>query len=168
MDRFGDLSLSKIDKEVKGNVPINTTKTKSSVWNQFSTFCHERTYSLNADTTEEQLANILKGWGYNMKKMDGGDYKEGVIKTMCNQTAKLLQEKYHDEFNIRINLFVDAVFKAARGSRDAKRKSLQAIPEKRKVSAVALSDQDWNSMIDGWDEETPEGLQKKILHDRLG
>ncbi|CAF4868493.1 unnamed protein product [Pieris macdunnoughi] len=79
-----------------------------------------------------------------MKKMDGEDYKEGTIKTMWNQTAKLLQEKYLNDFDIKINPFSDAAFKTARGARDAKRKALQSIPEKRRASAAALEEKDWD------------------------
>lgn len=82
MSRFGVCSLSTIDKKVKGNVPINTEKAKKTVWNQFTTFCTEREYTLSAETSEAQLANIMKDYAYNMKKMDGEDYKEGTIKTI--------------------------------------------------------------------------------------
>jgi hypothetical protein len=36
---------------------------------------------------------LLKGWAGNMKRKNGEDYEEGVIKLMRNSTAKLLQEK---------------------------------------------------------------------------
>ncbi|CAF4832920.1 unnamed protein product [Pieris macdunnoughi] len=98
-----------------------------------------------------------------MKKMDGEDYKESTIKTMWNQTAKLLQEKYLNDFDIKINPFSDAAFKTARGARDAKRKALQSIPEKRRASAAALEEKDWDTMTTVWDEETPDGLQKKLF-----
>lgn len=163
MSRFGVCSLSTIDKKVKGNVPINTEKAKKTVWNQFTTFCTEREYTLSAETSEAQLANIMKDYAYNMKKMDGEDYKEGTIKTMWNQTAKLLQEKYLNDFDIKINPFSDAAFKTARGARDAKRKALQSIPEKRRASAAALEEKDWDAMTTVWDEETPDGLQKKLF-----
>lgn len=163
MSRFGDLSLERIDDKVKQNVPINTVKSDMSVWHQFSAFCTERNYVLRADSTQEELADILKDWAYNMKKFNGDDYKESTVKTMWNKTAKLLLDKYSSEFNVTINPFAGAVFKAARGARDAKRKLLQSIPEKRKASAVALGDQDWDAMVEAWDEETPEGLQKKLF-----
>lgn len=163
MSRFGVSSLQTIDDKVKGTIPLNTIKSKKSVWSQFSAFCHERGYTLTADSTDEQLADIMKDWAYNMKKTNGDDYKETVIKAMWNQTAKLLQDKYCREFNRKINPFADAVFGAARGARNAKRKALQCIPEKQKASAVALSDKNWSSMIDVWDEDTAEGLQKKIF-----
>ncbi|KAJ8966840.1 hypothetical protein NQ317_003022 [Molorchus minor] len=124
MSRFGVCSLSTIDKKVKGNVPINTEKAKKTVWNQFTTFCTEREYTLSAETSEAQLANIMKDYAYNMKKMDGEDYKE---------------------------------------ARDAKRKALQSIPEKRRASAAALEEKDWDAMTTVWDEETPDGLQKKLF-----
>ncbi|KAJ8977541.1 hypothetical protein NQ317_011232 [Molorchus minor] len=116
---------------------------------QFGTtyyFCTEREYTLSAETSEAQLANIMKDYAYNMKKMDGEDYKEGTIKTMWNQTAKSLQEKYLNDFDIKINPFSDAAFKTARGARDAKRKALQSIPEKRRASAAALEEKDWDAM----------------------
>ncbi|KAJ8947986.1 hypothetical protein NQ317_001070 [Molorchus minor] len=147
MSRFGVCSLSTIDKKVKGNVPINTEKAKKTVWNQFTFFCTEREYTLSAERSEAQLANIMKITPYNMKKMDGEDYKEGTIKTMWNQTAKSLQEKYLNDFDIKINPFSDAAFKTARGTRDAKRKASQSIPEKRRASAACVGwEKDWDAM----------------------
>ena len=52
-----------------------------------------------------------------MKKLNGDDHKEGVIKSMWNLTAKLLQDKYFNEYKVSINPFEDLAFKEARKSR---------------------------------------------------
>jgi hypothetical protein len=79
---------------------------------------------------------ILKSWACNMKKQDGSDYKETVVKYMWNVTAKLEQEMYFNNWNIQINPFSDVIFKSAREARDAMRKKLQACPEKRIVQQL--------------------------------
>jgi hypothetical protein len=38
-----------------------------------------------------------------MKKQDGSDYKETVVKHMWNVTANLVQEMYVNNWNIQIN-----------------------------------------------------------------
>lgn len=55
------------------------------------------------------------------------------------------------------------VFKSARASRDAKRKELQALPDKRKRSAVALTENEYGKMVGSLNEDNPEGLQKKFF-----
>jgi hypothetical protein len=92
------------------------------VWNQFRTFCNNRCYELNASTSDEQLAVILKDWGYNMPKENGQDYKETVVKTMWNVTAKQLQEKYHAEYGREIDPFSGPKFREAREAKNFKRK----------------------------------------------
>ena len=87
--------------------------------------------------------------GLQHKKKDGIAYKENVIKHMFNTTAKLVQEKYFNEWNIKINPFTDPCFKAARDARDATRRKLQTLPEKRMVRIL--------------NENTPDGLQKKFF-----
>uniref|UniRef100_A0A1Y1LQA7 Uncharacterized protein n=1 Tax=Photinus pyralis TaxID=7054 RepID=A0A1Y1LQA7_PHOPY len=97
-----------------------------------------------------------------MKKTDGTDYKESVVKTLWNITAKLLQKKYLEEFNRKIDAFKDIIFEDTRKARSAKRKLLQAIPEKRKVSSAALTRVEISKIVESFDETTPDGLQKKF------
>jgi hypothetical protein len=78
-----------------------------------------------------------------------------------NTTAKLVQQLHFKNFDRKINPFSDIEFKNAREARDSKRKTLQAIPKKRRVSAAAIEED--NNMINTWDENTPSGLQKKII-----
>lgn len=132
MNRFGKHSLHEIDHKITKNVPANTTKTKNTMWRQFASFCQERDYKIEATTTEEVLADILKDWAYNMKKLDGSDYKETTVKAMWNGIAKQLQDKYVDEFKRDVDPFKNSKFKPARDARDAKRHTLQEDPEKRK------------------------------------
>lgn len=98
-----------------------------------------------------------------MKKVNGTDYKESVVKTMWNSTAKILQDKFYNEFERRIDPFKDAVFKAARSARNAKRRLLQAQPEKRMESACALEFNELEAMRQICDEDCPDGLQKKFF-----
>lgn len=162
--RFGEKSLKEIDLEIRKSIPANTVRTKSSIWNQFTSFCEERNYSLTRETTINTVAEILTDWAFNMKKANGDDYKEGCIKTLWNTTAKLLQERYFNEFCISFDPFSDIRFKKARDARDSKRRRLQENPNKRKESARALQLDDVHQMACAWDENNPEGLQKKFFH----
>uniref|UniRef100_A0A6P7F496 Uncharacterized protein LOC114326168 n=1 Tax=Diabrotica virgifera virgifera TaxID=50390 RepID=A0A6P7F496_DIAVI len=127
-------------------------------------FCVDRNYKLDAENNNERLAFILKDWAFNMRKIDGSDYKESVIKTIWNTTAKLVQEKYFCEYQRHIDPFKDITFKEARAARDSKRKLLQTVPDKRKMSSVAMTSDEYKNMCLQWDEDTPEGLQKKFFH----
>jgi hypothetical protein len=73
-----------------------------------------------------------------MRRSDGEEYKEGVVKTLWNTVAKILQQKYYEECNIIFDPFKDKTFECARTARDAKTKQLQKCPEKRKISANFL------------------------------
>ncbi|KAJ9600203.1 hypothetical protein L9F63_009503 [Diploptera punctata] len=73
-----------------------------------------------------------------MRKINGEEYKEYSLKTMWNITAEMIQEKYFNEHQLDFNPFVDQEFNDARQARNANRKILQNMPEKRKMSAVAL------------------------------
>src|SRR5699024_7917005 len=99
-----------------------------------------------------------------MKRKNGDDYKESCVKTIWNTTAKMIQEKYFNEYGRVIDPFADIIFKSARQARDAKRKGLQERPEKRKVSSQALFANDIQLMANVWNEENPEGLQRKFFH----
>ena len=72
---------------------LNTVKIETYIWKQFEDFCKQRNYKLRAETTDEEMANILKDRAVNMKRNDGSDYKEGVVKTIWNVSAKLPQKK---------------------------------------------------------------------------
>jgi hypothetical protein len=98
-----------------------------------------------------------------MKKQDGSDYKETVVKHMWNVTAKLEQEMYFNNWNIQINPFSDVIFKSAREAQDAMRKKLQACPEKRANSAAALTETEFRNIVKIFDEDTPEGVLKLYL-----
>jgi hypothetical protein len=77
-----------------------------------------------------------------MKMRDGTVNKEAVVKQMWNSTVKMIQDKYFTTWNISINPFNNIIFKSARDARDATRKKLQALPEKRTASAAALNNPD--------------------------
>ncbi|KAJ3655533.1 hypothetical protein Zmor_014660 [Zophobas morio] len=82
---------------------------------------------------------------------------------MFNTTAKLVQEKYFNEWNIKINPFTDPCFKAARDARDATRRKLQTLPGKRTVNSAALTENEFLNMVQILNENTPDGLQKKFF-----
>lgn len=123
--RFGSVALAEIDRQIYDNKPKNTVKTEKYIWKQFLEFCKNKNYTLNESTSNETLALILKDWGFNMRQTDGSDYKEGTVKTIWNNTAKLLQKKYYDEFNRIIDPFKDVVFQSARNAKNTKRRQLQ-------------------------------------------
>ncbi|KAG5900123.1 hypothetical protein JTB14_012796 [Gonioctena quinquepunctata] len=75
----------------------------------------------------------------------------------------MIQEKYFNEYNIKFDHFADITFKEARDARNSKRKELQVIPEKRKVSSVALNKKDIVKMAELWNIDNPEGLQKRFF-----
>lgn len=161
-NRFGSANSRDIDIAIENSTPLNTKKTRMCVWKQFNSFCTDRQYELSENTSIEALAKIMEDWSYNMKKQNGEDYKEIVIKSMWNITAKMLQQKYNSEYNVVFDPFTDIRFKKARDARNTKRRELQAIPAQRKTSSTALSKEKIIEMIKSWDESTPAGLQKKF------
>lgn len=162
--RFGCHSDEQIKKLVSENIPLNTQRSRSSIWTQFSEFLRVRNFTLEKCTTATELAKILEDYAFNMKKCNGEDYKESSVKSMWNSTAKMVQEKYFTEYGIKIDPFTDISFKCSRLARDTKRRQLQSCPEKRKLSSKALSTEELLKMIQSYDEETPDGAQKKFFH----
>ncbi|KAJ3650030.1 hypothetical protein Zmor_021741 [Zophobas morio] len=106
----------------------------------------------------------MKYFGYNMKRKNGQDYKEVVIKTIWNAVAKSLQQKYKENYNILFNPFHDVDFARARKARDAKRKALQQQSEKTRASSSSLTSEELNRMADLCKEDTPVGFQRKFFH----
>ncbi|KAJ9587251.1 hypothetical protein L9F63_019230 [Diploptera punctata] len=160
--RFGCASNEDIDEIIKQSKPHNTRSNRKYIWNQFEKFCQLRNYVLTAETPTKDIANTLKDWSINMRKINGEEYKEYSLKTMWNVMAKMIQEKYFIEHQRDFNPFVDQEFNDARQARNAKRKILQNMLEKRKVSAVALKSDEYEKMINNCQEKTPEGLQIKF------
>lgn len=162
MSRFGTFSLKNIEESINNNKPVNTVRSEHYIWNQFTEFCDSRKYTLGEDQTDEELANILQDWAYNMRKKDGTEYKETVVKLMWNVTAKLLQTQYLNDYKRSIDPFKGDNFEKARHAKHTKRKELQRLPEKRKVSASALTVEEIKTIALNYDENTPDGLQKKF------
>lgn len=162
--RWGNATNAEINQLIDKRTPMNTKINKESQWNQFMAFCASEDFELNQNTTTAEIASILKSYACNMRRKDGQEYKESVIKTLWNSAAKTIQEKFFDEYNIKFNPFADIEFKDARAARDCKRKMLQGIQDKRKVSAVAFTAEEYRKMQKVWDENTPEGLQKKFFN----
>lgn len=164
MARFGQSSSTVIDEAVTELTPVNTKKARESAWRQFAQFCGERNYNLNEEISVQRLALILKDFAFNMRKSNGEDYKETVVKTLWNTVAKILQEKYYNEFNVIFDPFKDVEFSCARNARNAKRKELQSSLEKRKRSSASLTHDEVEKILNIWDETTPTGLQRKFFH----
>ncbi|KAF2881527.1 hypothetical protein ILUMI_24645 [Ignelater luminosus] len=89
-----------------------------------------------------------------MKRKDGNDYKESVVKIMWNLTAKQLQEMCYPKFNYKCNPSGDIEFSDARAARDAR--NLEANATKRKVSSSAFTTEELSKVVSIWDENTPE------------
>lgn len=162
MERFSNTSVDVINQQINKSTPANTKKKHDSIWTQFQLFCQQKDYILNGEITIETLAKIMTDYAFNMKKQDCTEYKEGVVKTMWNITAKNLQKIYYNDYNVGFDLFKDIQFEKARNARDAKRKFLQRDPSKRKQSATAFTQREHLSIINLFDENTPDGLQRKF------
>jgi hypothetical protein len=70
------------------------------VWCQFQQIFKERNVKLDISLCVTDSAMLLKGWAGNMKRKNGEDYEEAVIKLMWNSTAKLLQEKLSKNYRL--------------------------------------------------------------------
>jgi hypothetical protein len=57
-----------------------------------------------------------------MRNQNGKECKERKAKVLWNVTAKLLMEKYFNEYGSKINPFGQLKFKAARDATNAKRR----------------------------------------------
>ncbi|XP_063903192.1 uncharacterized protein LOC135122731 isoform X1 [Zophobas morio] len=145
-------------------IPKSTVRTKSCIWSAFKAFCEHRKYTLDQSSSTEQISEILADWGLNMRKANGSDYKEGVVKTIWNTTAKMIQEMFYDKYKIKFDPFRDIEFKKARDSRDIKRRQLRCCPEKRKASSIIFTEDERYKIYTLWDENTPSGLQRKFFH----
>lgn len=165
MNRFGQENIEVVRQETDQLTPANTKKSKASAWKQFTDFCLEKSYNFDReDISVEELGLILEDFGFNMRRKDGTNYKESVVKVLWNSTVKQLQEHFYKRYNRKFDPFSDVEFANARAARNAKRRQLQRDPFKRKVSASALSSDELQKIIELCDENTPEGLQKKLFY----
>lgn len=157
--RWGTETITEIEEKIVENVPENTKRNKDYIWKQFSNFCGDRHYDLASNLGNDELAKILEDYAWNMRKINGEDYKESVIKCHWNVVAKMLQEKIFKDYGRKIDPFHDVEFKSARDARDTKRKQLQRKPEMRKCSSVAFTAEEFDALQKYWDEDSPEGLR---------
>lgn len=163
-NRFGSESVEKISEAIENYTPKNTKRSKNMVWNQFTAFCEVRKYVLCETTSLDMLASILTDWAFNMKKRDGLDYKESVVKVIWNSTAKQIQQLFYNKYKIKFDPFTDITFKCARDAKNTKRRKLQVDINKRKQSSSAISKDEYAKIINLWSEENPIGLQRKFYH----
>lgn len=77
-------TVNEIKDAVAKSTSTNIVKSQKSVWGQFMFFCCDRNYKLCAETSVNELGMIMRDWAYNMKRVNGEDYKESVIKTFWN------------------------------------------------------------------------------------
>lgn len=162
--RFGDKSVLNIEKIVSFTMPENTKKSKKYIWRQFEKFCQEKNYILDENLSVVKIAAVLADWAFNMRKEDGTEYKESVVKLLWNSVAKLVQENYYKNYGTVFDPFKDVTFKLARDARNSKRRQLQQIPEKRKTSSAAITPEEHTKIVKLWDEDTPIGLQRKFYY----
>ncbi|CAH1366237.1 unnamed protein product [Tenebrio molitor] len=99
-----------------------------------------------------------------MRKKNGNKYNESVVKIMWNSTAKQLQEMYYRKFNMKFDPFTDIEFSSSRAARNAKRRDFQTNLTKKKHSSASLTTEELSKMIEIWDENTPNKLQRKLFH----
>lgn len=71
ISRYGNFSHAAIDENIEKSVPQKTKQCKESVWAQFTSFCKDRKYELIESTTTDNIASILKDYGFNMRKLNG-------------------------------------------------------------------------------------------------
>lgn len=145
-------------------IPFNTIKSRSSIWTAFRKFCQQRKYTWNENTSTEEVSKILADYALNMRRIDGSDYKANVVKTIWNTTARMLQDMFYDQYNIKFDPFRDVEFRKARDARDIKRQQLKSIADKSRINTVYLNAIEWKKLFCQWDENTPSGLQKKFFH----
>ena len=62
------------------------------MWNQFLEFCAERNYKIDGSVSDEEIASILQDWGYNMRRKNGENYKQTVVKMIWNVAATMIKE----------------------------------------------------------------------------
>ncbi|KAJ3646242.1 hypothetical protein Zmor_023837 [Zophobas morio] len=69
---------------------------------------------------------------------------------------------YYEKYKQVLDPFKDIVFKSSREPRDTNRRQLQATPDKRKISSVALTVKEHQEIAKIFDEDMPRGLQLKF------
>ena len=75
----------------------------------------------------------------------------------------MIPEIYFSEYNIKFDPFTDITFKEACDARNSNRKELQALPEKRKASSVAIDKKDIHKMAKYWNIHQIRGITQEIL-----
>lgn len=72
--------------------------------------------------------------------------------------SRLIREMMFTKFKIQFETFSDIEFIEARSARNVNRRQLQTNPFKKKSKSAAVSNGDYNRILDMWDEDRPEGL----------
>jgi hypothetical protein len=153
-----------IEKQLATRMQKNTRTSKESQWRQFERFLEDEKKVFDPSQGDEDINYLLKRFAFNMRKVDGDDYKDDSLKSAWNSVAKQIMEKVYKATGRNINIFKDPVFQEARDSKFVKRRELQKNPLKRKVSATPLTATESRSMISLWGTETPEGLNRTVFH----
>ena len=141
-------------------------KQKESYWRVFERFLAEPSNNVSfhpATSNRQEICRVMKKFAFNMKKENEDSYCDSSMKTIWNSVAKQINEKFFQEQQQTINIFEDPAFKAARAARDTARSLIQKIPEKRKVSASAVTAEEAIAMVNVWGIDTPQGLNMTLF-----
>jgi hypothetical protein len=154
-----------IEKKLLERTPNNTRSTKNMCWRIFRRFLVK--YGLVFDpktATDEDMSNIMKKFAFNVRKVDGSDFKDESLKSIWNSVAKQMMDQVFNETGRNVNIFKDPAFKEARDAKFVKRRDLQKDPSKRKVSATPLTADESREIIALWGTDTPVGLNRTLFH----
>jgi hypothetical protein len=162
--RFGTRSAEEVNSFVKefGENP-NTQRGIEQVQRLFQDFCKEKSIDYEPSTiTDDEINSLLQNFIVNVRRKDGTDYKERVIKGLFNSLASnIIMKDVKRDQNRVISIFTDPSFEGARKARSAKRKELQKDPTRRTVNAAAIPQDDKMKMMQLYTDDTPDGLNRR-------
>ena len=75
--RWGNDSIENINKKTADLAPQNTKRCKETTFRQFVAFWKAKRFDfINEKASIESVANAMKSWAFNMKNINGEDYKK--------------------------------------------------------------------------------------------
>jgi hypothetical protein len=154
-----------IAEKLANRMPKSTKSSKESNWRQFRRFLEVEKLLFDENTsTNADINTLLTKFAFNMRTIEGEDYKDESLKTVWNSVAKQIMTLVFKATGRTMNIFEDLVFQEARDSKFIKRQELQKIPSKRKVSATPLTAEECQLMIEFWGTDTPNGMNRTLFH----
>lgn len=163
-NRFGTRSADEIESfKAEFGENANTTAGIRRVKGMFLDFCVEKEIKYDPATiTDEELNQLLENFIVNVRKRDGTEYKELVIKVIFNSLASnVLMKDIKAAQKRDISIFKDDAFAGSRKAKKAKRRQLQHDPQKRTVNAAAISQEDKLKMLALYSDENPSDLNRR-------